>query len=102
TTGDWSRVRWHRAIPDESPGEIFITLRPGNLFGPAKSTTTHGSPSDLDASVTLVLQGAAFRAAHLSQRVSAVDIAPTLARILGVTPDSAVQGRVLVEAPREV
>jgi arylsulfatase A-like enzyme len=53
--------------------------------------------SDDDAHVTLAFWGDGIRHAGPRTRASVTDIAPTLARILGVTPDSAVQGRVLTE-----
>ncbi len=98
TTGDWVRVWWHRTVPASSQAELFVALGPGDVFGPGRGSAEHGLATDTDAWVTLAFWGAPFRAGHYAGRVSTVDVAPTLARAIGVTPDSAVQGRVLREA----
>jgi arylsulfatase A-like enzyme len=58
----------------------------------------HGSPSDDDTHVPLILWGSGVRAGRIAGRVSIVDLAPTLARLAGVRPLEPLDGRVLVEA----
>ncbi len=46
--------------------------------------TTHGSVYQYDQHVPIVLMGAPYDAGHVSEKVSTTDIAPTLAKLLGI------------------
>jgi arylsulfatase A-like enzyme len=48
--------------------------------------------------VPLVLWGRGVRPGRYGDRVATVDIAPTLARLLGIATEGALDGRVLAEA----
>jgi arylsulfatase A-like enzyme len=76
-----------------------VTLRPYAIWSDAQSgLAQHGQPSDFDAHVPLMLWGQRIRSGTHPGRVGAVDLAPTLARLLGLTPAEPLDGRVLVEA----
>jgi arylsulfatase A-like enzyme len=77
-----------------------VTLRPYSIWGSPGVTipAMHGQPTDLDAHVPLLLWGRGVRRGTYRGRVSTVDIAPTLARLLGLTPAEPVDGRILTEA----
>ncbi len=75
----------------------MVTLKPKFVFDD-RTSAEHGQPSDDDTHVPLLFWGAGIRAGTFAQRVSVVDIAPTLAALLGVEPTETVQGRVLREA----
>ena len=75
----------------------MVTLQPKFVFGGVTSAE-HGLPSEDDTHVALLFWGDGIRAGTHANRVSVVDIAPTLARLLGVEPMEPIQGRVLVEA----
>ncbi len=92
--------RWLNAIPPDVDVELCVTLRPHDVWGPATSAE-HGQPSEDDAHVALILAGPGVRPGRYAGRVQVADIAPTLARLLGVTPLEKVDGRVLVEALRK-
>ncbi len=62
--------------------------------------TTHFSPWSYDRHVPLGLFGAAFLPGYYREQVAPVDIAPTLAAILGVNAPSNSVGRVLTEIIR--
>ena len=64
------------------------------------TTAEHGQPSEDDAHVALIIAGAGVRPGRYSRRVQVADIAPTLARLLGVPPLETLDGRVLSEALR--
>ncbi len=99
-TGRDDVARWWRNLASPDIGaELFITLRSGMYFD-SVGYAMHGQPTVADAHVPLVLWGAPFRRVTVARRVSVVDIAPTLARVLGVTPLEPVHGRVLHEALR--
>lgn len=83
-------------------GDVVIVLDPytvPNYSGGAVSTgTTHGTPYAYDASVPLLLAGAGIRPGRYTQRVSTLDIAPTLSDLLGVLQPSGCDGHVLSPA----
>ena len=85
-----SRKGWH---PDVS-GDVEYTLKPNWMFG--SSTATHGSPHDYDTHVPILFWGPAWvRAGRVDLPVDVVDIAPTLARLLGVAAPPASEGKPL-------
>lgn len=89
--------RWLNTVPDNVGAELMVTLEPKFVFG-SPNSAEHGQPSDDDTHVPLLFWGAGIRAGTYANRVSVVDIAPTLAQLLGVEPTEPIQGRVLVEA----
>lgn len=97
TVRDDDTRRWLRTLEPGSQVELFVALGRGSDFGAGESAR-HGQNSTSDTHVALVVWGDGVLPGRYPGRVSAVDIAPTLARILGVTADSDVQGRVLTEA----
>jgi predicted AlkP superfamily pyrophosphatase or phosphodiesterase len=84
-------------------GDLLITLKPNWIFvADDKSlipgtATTHGSPYAYDQQVPMILFGAGIKPGRYEQPSSPADIAPTLARICGVSLPTAT-GRVLEEA----
>ncbi|HEY2040022.1 MAG TPA: alkaline phosphatase family protein [Edaphobacter sp.] len=64
--------------------------------------TTHFSPWSYDRHVPLGFFGAQFVPGYYRDKVAPVDIAPTLAAILGVNQPSASMGKVLTEALKPV
>lgn len=91
--------RWLNAIPSDLGVELCVTLKPHDVWGPTTSAE-HGQPSEDDAHVALIIAGAGVRPGRYSRRVQVADIAPTLARLLGVPPLETLDGRVLSEALR--
>jgi predicted AlkP superfamily pyrophosphatase or phosphodiesterase len=98
-TADPVTRRWTHQVPPEGGVELVVTLKPYSIWSyPNLITATHGQPTDLDAHVPLILWGSGIRRGVYGGRVSTVDIAPTLARLLGLTPAEPLDGRVLTEA----
>lgn len=96
TVSDKIARRWlHQFRPG---GEVIavITLEPFWLYGSA--VATHGSPHDHDARVPVLFAGAAFEPGRDSSFARVVDMAPTLAHLLGVQPLERLDGRVLGSA----
>ncbi len=89
------RKSWH---PDVS-GDVQYALKPNWMFG--TSTSTHGSPHDYDTHVPILFWGPNWvRPGRVDARVEVVDIAPTLARMLGVAAPPASEGKPLpIAAP---
>jgi predicted AlkP superfamily pyrophosphatase or phosphodiesterase len=81
-------------------GDLVIVPKPyWQLAGRATGGSTHGSPYDYDQRVPVILFGAGIRPGRYSADATPADIAPTLARLAGVTLSKA-DGRVLKEALR--
>lgn len=100
TAADPVARRWLHEIAPGAGVVLVVTLAEWNAWTYAGGIAyaAHGQPSDLDAHVPLILWGRGVRAGPYGNRVATVDIAPTLARLMGLTPLSIPDGRVLVEA----
>jgi arylsulfatase A-like enzyme len=100
TAADPVSRRWlHQIVPDAGVA-LVVTLAEWNAwaYGSGIAYAAHGQPSDLDARVPLILRGKGIRSGIYGMRAATVDIAPTLARLLGVAPLSIPDGRILGEA----
>ena len=85
-----------RSFHPEVSGDLQVALKPYWIFSSGKSGTTHGAPHAHDTHVPLALYGPPWiRPAKVSSRVLVVDLAPTLARFLGVPPPGASEGTTL-------
>lgn len=91
--------RWSHMIPRDLPYFAVVTQRPGYVWGRG-SYAQHGSPHDIDSRVPIIFYGAPFRPGKYDTFVRTVDIAPTLARVLGVRATQPLDGRVLTQALR--
>jgi predicted AlkP superfamily pyrophosphatase or phosphodiesterase len=87
---------WRLTYVDGRGGD-FVLVPKRQWMLRSGSGTTHGTPQDYDQRVPLVLFGAGIRAGRIDASATPADIAPTLARIVGIAMPSA-QGRVLTEA----
>ena len=86
------RKSWH---PDVS-GDVQFVLKPYWMFASSANVTTHGSPHEYDTHVPILLYGPRWvKPARVDSRVEVVDLAPTLARWLGVPPPAAAEGKLL-------
>lgn len=100
TARDAVARRWLHQLSDDVPVALVTTLEPYCVWGDA-TYAMHGQPSDLDAHVPLLLWGRGVKPGVYGGRVATVDLAPTLARLLGLVPGERLDGRVLTEAFRE-
>ena len=103
TVRDAIARRWLHAIPADLDVAGIVTLEPYVYWAPAGAVVTgasHGSPHDYDAHVPVLFWGQAFAPGRRSEPARVVDMAPTLARALGVTPTERLDGRVLTSAFR--
>jgi len=81
-------------------GDIFVVFEPQvfiNDFDGLEVAATHGSPWRYDTYVPIIFAGAGVPAQRISRRVHSVDVAPTLAAVVGTKPPSGATGVVLVE-----
>lgn len=86
-----------RSFHPKVSGELITVADP--YWVPGRQTgATHGTPYAYDTSVPLMLAGAGIKPGRYTQRVSTLDIAPTLADLLGVLQPSGCEGHVLSQA----
>lgn len=96
TTRDRIARRWRHQLPDDVRWDALVTLRSGTTWALAGSTdASHGSPHDMDARVPIIFWGRPFRPGIQRAHARVVDIAPTLAAVLGVRPMERLDGRPL-------
>ncbi|MEO7361855.1 MAG: alkaline phosphatase family protein, partial [Gemmatimonadaceae bacterium] len=97
TVKDAIARRWlHMYMPGGSVRSV-ITLDQFDYYSGIR-IATHGSPWDQDAWVPVLFWGAPFAAGKYADRVRVVDMAPTLAQVLGVKPLQKLDGVPLAEA----
>jgi predicted AlkP superfamily pyrophosphatase or phosphodiesterase len=89
--------RWVQMFPPDQPVEAVITLTEGSYWS-TYPVGQHGTPHDQDTHVPIIFYGAPFKPGRYPQFVRTVDMAPTLAQVLGVTPTEPLDGRVLTAA----
>jgi predicted AlkP superfamily pyrophosphatase or phosphodiesterase len=87
----------------ERSGDIFVVFAPNhfiNDFDGLTVASTHGSPWPYDTFVPLVFAGTGIRPQQVYRSVQTVDIAPTLAALLGIKAPSGAAGVPLEEVFR--
>ena len=91
--------RWVHMFPPDLAPEAIVSFTPGSYYASA-TIAMHGQPSDWDSHVPIVFYGAPFKPGRYDAFTRTVDIAPTLAQVLGVTPTEPLDGVVLKAAIR--
>lgn len=96
------RIRRHD-VPSRS-GDLYLVLAK-NTVGTAaypEVAATHGTPWRHDTHVPILFTGAGLRPRRVFREVAPVDVAPTLAALLGVNPPSASVGQPLAEVTEQL
>lgn len=99
TTKDYVARRWLHMLPPDLPAAVAVTLKP-YWFWEGLPIATHGSPHDYDARVPIIFWGYGVKPGRQSRVVRVVDMAPTLAAIINVSPLERLDGQVLREVIR--
>lgn len=90
--------------PDRS-GDLLLILKPDVLLHDKVPGTSHGSPWDYDARVPLVFWGKGVKAGRYDVPAAVVDLAPTMARLVGFDypagDGGALRAEALAEPPAE-
>ncbi|MEP6572689.1 MAG: alkaline phosphatase family protein [Gemmatimonadota bacterium] len=94
---DVNAARWRRSLPSATSWLFCASLLPGYQWGGGAGSTSHGSTNQDDVLVPIVFLGAGVRPGVLTRAVRTTDIAPTIARLIGVRPLEALDGVVLPE-----
>ncbi|MFO1285846.1 MAG: alkaline phosphatase family protein [Rubrivivax sp.] len=80
----------------ERSGDVQLAVKANWMFVSSTANTTHGSPHAYDTHVPILVYGPPWvKAARVDRRVETADIAPTLARLLGIAAPSAAEGKPL-------
>lgn len=89
-----------RSYHPERAGDLMLIREPGWIMkGKAgKPTALHGSPWESDRRVPLLLAGRGVKRGHFDRPVKMVDVAPTLAELLGLKAIEGAEGEPLAEA----
>jgi predicted AlkP superfamily pyrophosphatase or phosphodiesterase len=95
TVADPIARRW---LHQFHPGDIDLAITLTRMSIATANAATHGSPYDYDSNVPIIFYGAGVRTGVHNNFVRTVDIAPTLAALLGVKPLEKVDGVVLRDA----
>ncbi|MBV9504980.1 MAG: alkaline phosphatase family protein [Acidobacteriia bacterium] len=95
---DWER-RFRNSFFQGRAGDVMLSYNPEYIedYGAGRGIS-YGSLYNYDVRTPLCFYGPQFRARALEYPVEAVDIAPTLARAIGVASPSSSVGRVLADA----
>ena len=99
TTTDYVARRWLHMLPPDLNATAVVTLKP-YWYWSTVNFATHGTPHDSDANVPILFYGASIKPVRSTRRTLVVDIAPTLAQIIGVRPMERLDGHVVREAIR--
>ena len=90
--------RWSHQFPATVNVELITTLTPYSTWG--GNVASHGSPYDYDSNVPLIFFGDGITPGRHAEFVRTVDLAPTLAELLGVKPLEKIDGVPLKNALR--
>jgi len=91
--------RWLHMFDAGGAAKMAVTLTPYSYWE-STNYATHGMPHDPDAGVPVLFWGAGVRRGAYVDEVRTVDMAPTLAAILGIKPTEPLDGVVLKKAVR--
>jgi predicted AlkP superfamily pyrophosphatase or phosphodiesterase len=99
TASDPVARRWLHQLAPDAGVVLTVTLQPGSVWDiPNVPIAMHGQPTEDDAHVPIIFWGRGVRRGSYAARANTVDIAPTLAALLGVSPLSLVDGHARTEA----
>lgn len=99
TVRDHYARRWLHMFRPGGDVLVVITLKPHYYFGRGGGGS-HGTPHDYDTRVPVIFWGAPFQVGPSPVEARVVDIAPTLAEVLGVRPLERLDGVVVRDALR--
>ncbi|HEX4684786.1 MAG TPA: alkaline phosphatase family protein [Gemmatimonadaceae bacterium] len=94
-SSDSAAVRWRRTLPAAVGWIAAFGAKPDYIWSPGKTTAEHGTPNALDLSVPIAFIGRDVVKGRYERLVRTVDIAPTLAMLLGITATEPIDGTAL-------
>ncbi len=91
---EWARLYRNSADPERG-GDLVIQVQPTCLIYPFDEGTDHGTPYLYDREVPIVFFGPEVEPGAVGGPARTIDVAPTLARELGIPVPDDLDGRVL-------
>ena len=88
---------WRRTLPADYGWLFCAVTRPHYVWSGGSLGGAHGGATLDDEWVPIAFVGPGIPRQHVDREVRTVDIAPTLAALLGITPTEPLDGRVLSE-----
>ncbi len=96
SSDEFARLFRNSRDPERS-GDLEVQLEPTCLLSPFDHGTTHGTPYLYDRAVPIVFWGPGVPPGRVSGPAATVDIAPTLAKRLGVSVPADLDGQALFD-----
>lgn len=93
-------TRWRHTLPVGWGWLVVVTPREGTMWDSWTVGANHGTPWQADVEIPIVFWGNGLAPRSVARPVRSVDIAPTLAPLLGVRPTERVDGVALPEVRR--
>lgn len=94
---DVDAMRWKRQIPPGFSWLLAVSVEPGVVIDYGSTITGHGTTNIDDLRVPLMFWAPGLPAARIERKVRTIDLAPSLAALLGVRPTERVEGVPLPE-----
>lgn len=94
---DIDAMRWRREIPDGFGWLVATVAKPHFVFSSNTAETTHGTTSLDDIRVPLLFKVPGVASRRVERVVRTIDLAPTLAALLGIRPTEPIEGVPLPE-----
>jgi hypothetical protein len=101
---DLDAQRWRRSVEPDFPWLAAASLAPGYIWSYAAAATTHGTTNPDDVRVPIIFMGRGITPGVYDRTRTAqfppprtIDIAPTLAKLLGIKPLEPIEGIPLSE-----
>jgi predicted AlkP superfamily pyrophosphatase or phosphodiesterase len=92
TSTDSGAIRWRRTLPPQLGWIATLVLGDDFIWSPRNIAAEHGTPNAGDLSVPIAFMGPGIAVARYDRLVRTVDIAPTLAKLLGIVPSEKLDG----------
>jgi len=89
--------RWRHSVPADFGWLVAVTPNEGTMWDSWSTGANHGTPWPMDVQIPIVFWGDGLTPRTVDRPVRSVDIAPTLARLLGVRPTEPLDGVILPE-----
>ncbi|MEP6494559.1 MAG: alkaline phosphatase family protein [bacterium] len=100
TSSDSVAVRWRRTLPPSVGWIAAFGAAPDFVWSPGKTSAEHGTPNAESLSVPISFIGANVTNGRYDRLIRTVDIAPTLALLIGITPTEPIDGTAVGEVIR--
>ncbi len=85
-------IRWRRQLPPGTGWLLGVVVEEGYMFGTSRTSTNHGTTNLLDRRVPIIIRAPGIPGVQTTARARTIDLAPTLAALLGIVPTEPVDG----------